>query len=103
MTLMVMDKSPAPTNPSFARWWLGSFGGVAAVIAGALGALFNGGFLASLGFAVLGLIVGLSVGFGVAQVVVLIGEGLECDERPEASRVGRITRRMGEVIDEVGP
>jgi hypothetical protein len=97
-----MDKNPAPTSRSFARWWLGGFGGVCAVVAAGLGALFNAGFLASLGFAVLGLILGLNVGFGVAEVVVLIGEGLEWDERPEASRVGRITRRMGEVIDGVG-
>jgi hypothetical protein len=53
------------------------FGGVSAVVAAALGALFNAGFLASLGFAVLGLIVGMEVGFGVAGVVVLVGEGLE--------------------------
>jgi hypothetical protein len=66
-----MDK-----NRSFARWWLGWFGGVGAGIAGALGALFNTGFLASLGFAVLGLILGLEVGFGVAEVVALIGEAL---------------------------
>jgi hypothetical protein len=92
-----MDK-----NRSFARWWLGWFGGVGAGIAGALGALFNTGFLASLGFAVLGLILGLEVGFGVAEVVALIGEALEWDERPEASRLGRVTRRMGEVIDGVG-
>jgi hypothetical protein len=97
-----MDENPAPASRSFARWWLGGFGGVCAVVAAALGALFNAGFLASLGFAVLGLIVGLEVGFGVAEVVVLIGEGLEWDDRPEASRVGRITRRMGEVIDGVG-
>jgi hypothetical protein len=97
-----MDEDPAPASRSFARWWLGGFGGVSAVVAAALGALFNAGFLASLGFAVLGLIVGLEVGFGVAGVVVLVGEGLEWDERPEASRVGRITRRLGEVIDGVG-
>ena len=99
---MVMDKNPAPKSRSFARWWLGGFGSVGALIAAGLGALFNAGFLASLGFAVLGLIVGLTVGRGVAQMVVVIGEGLQWDERPEASRVGRITRRMGEVIDEVG-
>ena len=97
-----MDENPAPTSRSFTRRWLGGFGGVGAVVAAGLGALFNAGFLASLGFAVLGLIVGLTIGFGVAEVVVLIGEGLEWDERPEASRVGRITRRMGEVIDGVG-
>jgi hypothetical protein len=96
-----MDEDPAPASRSFARW-LGGFGGVSAVVAAALGALFNAGFLASLGFAVLGLIVGMEVGFGVAGVVVLVGEGLEWDERPEASRVGRITRRLGEVIDGVG-
>jgi hypothetical protein len=89
-----MDKNPAPTSRSFARWWLGGVGGVGAVVAAALGALVNAGFMASLGFAVLGLIVGLEVGFGVAEVVVLIGEGLEWDERTEASRVGRTTRRM---------
>ena len=97
-----MDEIPAPASRSFARWWLGGFGGVGAVVAAGLGALFNAGFLASLSFAVLGLIVGLAVGFDLAAVVVLIGEGLEWDERPEASRVGRITRRMGEVIDERG-
>jgi hypothetical protein len=97
-----MDENPAPASRSFARWWLGGFGGVGAVVAAGLGALFNAGFLASLGFAVLGLILGLNVGFGVAEVVVLIGEGLEWDEMPEASRIGRITRRMGEVIDGVG-
>jgi hypothetical protein len=97
-----MNENPAPASCSFARWWLGGFGGVGAVVAAGLGALFNAGFLASLGFAVLGLILGLNVGFGFAQVVVLIGEGFEWDERPEASRVGRITRRMGEVIDGVG-
>ena len=97
-----MYENPAPASRSFARWWLGGFGGVAAVVAAGLGALFHAGFLTSLGFAVLGLIVGLTIGFGVAEVVVLIGEGLEWDERPEASRVGRITRRMGEVIDGLG-
>jgi hypothetical protein len=95
-----MDKNPWPTSRSFARRWLSGFGGVGAVVAAGLGALLNAGFLASLGFAVLGLILGVSVGFGVAEVVALIGESLGWDERPQASRVGRITRRMGEVIDE---
>ena len=95
-----MNKNPA--SRSFVRRWLSGFGGVGAVVASGLGALFNAGFLASLSFAVLGLIVGLAVGFGLAEVVVLIGEGLEWDERHEASRVGRITRRMGELIDGVG-
>ena len=93
-----MDKNPWPTSRSFARRWLSGFGGVGAVVAAGLGALFNAGFLASLGLAVLGLILGVSVGFGVAEVVALIGESLGWG--PEASRVGRITRRMGEVIDE---
>jgi anti-sigma factor RsiW len=65
-----MDENRAPASRSFARWWLGRFGGVGAVVAAALGTVFNAGFLASLGFAVLGLIVGLELGFGVAEVVV---------------------------------
>ena len=97
-----MDENPAPTSGSFARWWLGGFGSVGAVLARALAALFNAGLLALPGLAVLGAMAGLTVGYGLAGVVVLIGEGLEWDERPEASRFGRITRRMGEVIDGVG-
>jgi anti-sigma factor RsiW len=60
---------------------------VGAVVAAGLGALLNAGFLASLGFAVLGLILGVSVGFGVAEVVALIGESLggTRDLRPPVS------------------
>jgi hypothetical protein len=41
-------------KPTFVRWWLGGFGGAGAIVAGALTAMFDVGFLPSLGDAVLG-------------------------------------------------
>jgi hypothetical protein len=91
-----------PTARPFAWWWLGGFSGAGAIVAGAVGAMLDLGFLASLGIAVLGAIAGLSVGLGVAEAVVLIADSLGWDERPQTSRAGRIARRMDQVIDEAG-
>jgi hypothetical protein len=97
-----MDENHAPRGRLFAWWWLGSFAGAGAIVAGALAAmLFDLGFLASLGIAVLGAIVGVRVGFGIAEAVVLIADSLGWDERPQTSRAGRLARRMDQVIDEV--
>lgn len=94
--------SPRPTDCPFAVRWLWGFGSVGTVIAGGLAVLFNVGFLALLGIAVLGAIVGLVVGVGVAKVIVVFADGLGWDDRPETSRIGRLVRRMDQVIDEAG-
>jgi hypothetical protein len=83
------DESAKPTSP-FVWWWLGGLGGVGAIGAGALAALFDFGFLASLGIAALGAVVGHSVGIGIAEAVVLIADGLGWDEKPHPSRIGRL-------------
>lgn len=97
-----MDENPAPASRSFAGWWLGGFGCVGAVLAGGVAAVFSVGFLGSLGMAVLGAIVSLSVGIGLAKVVVPIADGLGWDERPETSPEGRLARRVDQVIKQVG-
>ena len=89
-------------KPTFARWWLGGFGGAGAIVAGALAAMFDVGSLASLGIAVLGAIVSLLMGIGIAKVVVLVADSLGWDERPQTTRAGRLAQRMDQVIDEVG-
>jgi hypothetical protein len=60
------------------------------------------GFLGSLGIAVLGAIVGLMVGVGLAEVVALTADGLGWAEIPETSHVRRFVRRMDEVIAQLG-
>jgi hypothetical protein len=96
------DESAKPTSP-FVWWWLGGFGLLGAIGAGALAVLFGSGFLASLGIAVLGAIVGLSLGVGIAEAVVLIADGLGWDEKPQTSRIDRVVRHRNEVIDQVTP
>jgi hypothetical protein len=67
-----MDENPAPTSGSFARRWLGGFGSVEAVLAGALAALFNAGLLGLPGFAVLGAMAGLTVGYASRACVDIV-------------------------------
>ena len=94
--------SPRPTYCPFAVRWLSGFGCVGALFAGALAVAFNVGLLALLAIAVLGAIVGLMVGVGLAKVVVVLADSLGWDDRPETSHIGRLVRRMDQVIDEVG-
>jgi hypothetical protein len=56
-------------------------------------------FLAFLGIAVLGAILGLVVGFGVAQALVLVAEGLGLDEKRRFSPLGRLVQCLEQLID----
>jgi hypothetical protein len=90
----VGDDSARPACGLFGWWWLGGFcfaGKTIAVLALAA-VLGSVAFLAFLGIAVLGAIVGLLVGFGIAQALVLIAEGLGWDEKRRSSRLGRLVQ-----------
>jgi hypothetical protein len=80
----VDDDSARPACRPFVWWWLGGFCFAGTIIAFlTLAAVFGSApFLGFLGIAVLGAIVGLLVGFGIAQLLVVIAEGLEWDEKP---------------------
>jgi hypothetical protein len=94
-TSRMSDESSKPTDGGFARWWLGGFGCVGAIVAGALAAVWGSwGFLSSLELAVLGGIVGLLVGLGIGEALALIADGLGWDDKPQTSRAGRLARRM---------
>lgn len=98
------DDSARPACGLFAWWWLGGFcfaGTIIALLtlAAVLGSL---PFLGFLGIAVLGAIVGLLVGFGIAQALVLIAEGLGWDEKPRSSRLGRVVQCLDQLIDQAG-
>jgi|GEM_PF-6172779 hypothetical protein len=87
----------------FVRWWLGGFAGVGALAAGAVAAAFlSGGVLGSLGIAIIGAILGLEIGVGIAEMLVVIAEWLGWDEKPPPSRIGRLVQRMEQVTDMVG-
>jgi hypothetical protein len=87
----------------FVRWWLGGFTCVGALAAGVLAAAFlNGGVLASLGIAVIGAILGLMLGNGIAGVFVVVAEGFGWDETPPTSRIGRLVQCMEQVTDQEG-
>lgn len=96
------DESAKPTS-TFVWVWLGGFGLLGAIVGGALAVLFDSGFLASLGIAFLGAVVGLCLGVGIAETVVLIADGLGWDEKPQTSRIDRVVRHLNEVIDHVTP
>jgi len=57
--------------------------------------------LAYLGLAVLGAIVGLVVGFGIAEVVVLVAHGFGDEE--QSSRFGRFVQCLDQLIDRASP
>ena len=61
----------------------------------------NGGVLGSLGIAIIGAILGLGVGSGIAGVLVLIAEELGWDEKAPTPRIGRLVQGMEEVTDSV--
>jgi len=99
----VSDDSGKWTGALFVQWWLGGFACAGAIAAGALAAVFlDQGVLASLGIAVIGAILGLCVGIGIAKAFVLIADGLGWDDKPQTSRTGRLVRRMDQVIDQIG-
>lgn len=72
------DDSARPACGLFAWWWLGGFcfAGTTIAVLTLAAVLGSVAFFAFLGIAVLGAIVGLLVGFGGAQALVLIAEGL---------------------------
>jgi hypothetical protein len=45
---------------------------------------------------------GLLVGFGIAQALVLIAEGLGWDEKPRSSRLDRLVQCLKQLIDQAG-
>ena len=59
----------------------------------------NGGVLGSLGIALIGAILGLGVGTGIAEVLVLIAEGLGVDDNAPTPAVSRLVQRMEQVTD----
>jgi hypothetical protein len=101
----VGDDRARPACGLFPWWWLGGFGFAGTIIALLTLAAVLGSvpFLAFLGIAVFGAIVGLSVGFGIAQALVLIAEGLGWDEKPWSSRLGRLVQCLEQLIDQAGP
>ena len=88
----------------FAWWWLGgfSFAGITIALLTLAAMLGSVPFLAFLGIAVLGAILGLLVGFAVAQALVVIAEGLGMDEKPQFSRLGRLVECLEQLIDKAG-
>jgi hypothetical protein len=61
----------------------------------------NGGVLGSLGIALIGAILSLGVGIGIAEVLALIAEELGWDEKAPTTRIGRLVQRMEQVTDSV--
>jgi len=89
----------------FALWWLGGFSFAGAIGASLIfAALLGGGtILAFLAIAVLGAIIGLLVGFSVAQGLVVLADALGWDEEPPSSCVGRIVHCLDHLLDMAGP
>jgi hypothetical protein len=100
----VGDDSARPTCGLFALWWLGgfSFAGTIISLLTLTAVLGSQPLLESLAVAVLGAIVGLLVGFGIAQALVLVADGLGWDEKPRSSRLGRLVQCLDQLIDKAG-
>jgi hypothetical protein len=101
------DQGGNSSDAGFVRWWFGGFSCAGALTAGTLVAvLVNEEVLPTLGIALIaaipGAILGLAVGTGVAEVLVVIAEGLGWDEEPPTSRISRFVRRMEQVTDQAG-
>ena len=91
-----------PSGALFVRWWLVGFSCAGALVGGVLAAVYlNGGVLGSLGIALIGAILSLGVGIGIAGVLVLIAEELGWDEMAPTPRIGRLVQRMEQVTDSV--
>ena len=103
-TRVVGDDSARPACGLFAWWYLGGFCFAGTIIALLTLAAVLGRvpFLAFLGSAFFGAVVGLLVGFGIAQALVLIAEGLGWDEKPRFSRLGRLVQCLDQLIDQAG-
>ena len=94
--------SGKPSGALFVRWWLGGFSCAGALVGGVLAAVYlNGGVLGSFGIALIGAILSLGVGIGIAGVLVLIAEELGWDEKAPTPRIGRLVQRVEQVTDSV--
>jgi hypothetical protein len=84
----------------FVWWWLGGFICAGALAGGVLAAVFvNAGVLGSLGLGLLGAILGFGAGLSVAEVLLLIADGVRWDEKPATSRIRRLAQHMEDVTD----
>jgi hypothetical protein len=93
----VSGDSDKRSGAAFARWWLGGFICAGALAGGVLAAIFvNGGVLGSLGVALLGAILSLGIGLGIAEA---IADTFTWDEKTPTSRIGRLAQRMRDVTD----
>jgi hypothetical protein len=91
-----------PSGSLFVWWWLGGFSCAGALVGGTLAAVYlNGGVLGSFGIALIGAILSLGVGTGIAEVLVSIAEELGWDEKAPTPRIGRVVQRMEQVTDSV--
>ncbi len=100
----VGDDSARPACGPVAWWWFGGFSLAGTLIALLMLAPLLGSrpFLAFLGIAVLGAIVGLLVGLGIAEALVLITDSLGWDEKPRSFRLGRLVQCLDQLIHHAG-
>lgn len=92
-------------NSRFALWWLGAFSLVGALVAPLTVAvvLEREPSLVLVAIAILGGVVGILLGLGIARVIVVVADGLGWDERPRFHRLGRLVQHLDDLLDEASP
>ena len=100
----VGDDSARPACGLFASWWLGGFcfAGTTIALLTLAAVLGSVAFLAFLGIAVLGAIVGLLVGIQHGTGASADSRKPWGDEKPRSSRLGRLVQFLDQLIDQAG-